>query len=125
MFEMGQPLHAFDADKLAQNGKIEITVRTSKAGEKFRTLAAKDVELEDGELVIASGAEERGVALAGVIGGANSEVDDKTVRIFLEAAEFHPVRVRKTGRRLATLTDAGYRFERGVDSGRVDWPSTA
>ncbi|MGZ3705553.1 MAG: phenylalanine--tRNA ligase subunit beta, partial [Bdellovibrionota bacterium] len=122
MFEMGQPLHAFDADKIkGSDGKIAVSVRAAKAGEKFKTLAAKDIELCDGDLVIAAGAEERGIALAGVIGGANSEVDDKTVSLFLEAAEFNPVRVRKTGRRLATLTDAGYRFERGVDSGRVDW----
>ncbi|MGZ3694010.1 MAG: phenylalanine--tRNA ligase subunit beta, partial [Bdellovibrionota bacterium] len=70
---------------------------------------------------IAAGADAHPVAIAGVIGGKNSEVDDSTVNIFLESAEFHPVRVRKTGRRLATLTDAGYRFERGVDSGRVAW----
>jgi phenylalanyl-tRNA synthetase beta chain len=122
MFEMGQPLHAFDADKLrGKADQISISVRTAEAGEKFRTLAEKDVELEAGDLVIASGKEKNGVALAGVIGGANSEVSDSTVNVFLESAEFHPVRVRKTGRRLATLTDAGYRFERGVDSGRVDW----
>jgi phenylalanyl-tRNA synthetase beta chain len=122
MFEMGQPLHAFDADKLkGKDGKVEITVRTAAAGEKFTTLAAKDVALEAGDLVIAAGKDKRAVALAGVIGGLNSEVDDKTVNVFLESAEFHPVHVRKTGRRLATLTDAGYRFERGVDSGRVDW----
>ncbi len=122
MMEMGQPLHAFDANKLmGQDKAIKITVREAKKGEKFETLAQKTVELEAGDLVIASGAEETAVALAGVIGGANSEVDDRTTNIFLESAEFHPVRVRKTGRRLATLTDAGYRFERGVDSGRVDW----
>jgi len=122
MFEMGQPLHAFDAHKLmGKESEIQITVRTAKAGEKFTTLAAKEVVLEEGDLLIASGSREQGVALAGVIGGANSEVDEKTTSIFLESAEFHPVRVRKTGRRLATLTDAGYRFERGVDSGRVDW----
>jgi phenylalanyl-tRNA synthetase beta chain len=122
MFEMGQPLHAFDAGKLMGKGsQIQISVRAAKAGEKFITLAAKEVPLEEGDLLIASGLEEKGVALAGVIGGANSEVDDNTTSIFLESAEFHPVRVRKTGRRLATLTDAGYRFERGVDSGRVKW----
>jgi phenylalanyl-tRNA synthetase beta chain len=122
MFEMGQPLHAFDADKLkGKDDKIAVTVRTSKKGEKFRTLADKEVELEEGELLIAAGKDEHGVALAGVMGGLNSEVDDKTVNVFLESAEFHPTRVRKTGRRLALLTDAGYRFERGVDSGRVEW----
>ncbi len=122
MLEMGQPLHAFDAGKLLGGGeKIEISVRVALAGEKFRTLAAKDVELVAGDLVIAAGKNESAVALAGVIGGANSEVDDKTVSIFLESAEFQPVRVRKTGRRMGILTDAGYRFERGVDSSRVDW----
>ena len=122
MMEMGQPLHAFDANKLMGKDKdIRITVRAAAKGEKFTTLAAKEITLEEGDLLIAAGADARGVALAGVIGGANSEVDDKTTNIFLESAEFHPVRVRKTGRRLATLTDAGYRFERGVDSGRVDW----
>lgn len=122
MFEMGQPLHAFDADKLrGGKGGIQISVRSAQAGEKFRTLADKEVDLLEGDLVIASGSEEKAVALAGVIGGLNSEVDDSTRNVFLESAEFHPVRVRKTGRRLATLTDAGYRFERGVDSGRVDW----
>lgn len=125
MMEMGQPLHAFDANKLmGKDKKIQVTVRPAKKGEKFKTLAQKDVELEEGDLLIAAGPEETGVALAGVIGGANSEVDDKTTTVFLESAEFHPVRVRKTGRRLATLTDAGYRFERGVDSGRVEWANT-
>lgn len=123
MFEMGQPLHAFDADKLVHVGnKIKISVRTAKEGEKFITLADKEVELKKEDLVISSGENgEKAVALAGVMGGKNSEVDDGTVNVLLEAAEFHPVHVRKTGRRLALLTDAGYRFERGVDSGRVDW----
>lgn len=119
MFEMGQPLHAFDADKLSKE-KISISVRAANKGEKFTTLADKTVELEAGDLLICSGPE-KAVALAGVIGGKNSEVDEQTKNIFLEAAEFHPVRVRKTGRRIATLTDAGYRFERGVDTGRVEW----
>jgi phenylalanyl-tRNA synthetase beta chain len=122
MLEMGQPLHAFDANKLMGSAKeISISVRKSKAKEAFTTLADKAVELEEGDLLIASGAEKIGVALAGVMGGKNSEVDDRTTNIFLEAAEFHPVRVRKTGRRLNLLTDAGYRFERGVDSGRIEW----
>ncbi|MGE3262794.1 MAG: phenylalanine--tRNA ligase subunit beta [Bacteriovoracia bacterium] len=122
MFEMGQPLHAFDADKLrAGKDSIAITVRDAAEGEKFKTLADKEVSLKAGDIVIAAGADAHAVALAGVIGGKNSEVDDSTTNIFLEAAEFHPVRVRKTGRRLATLTDAGYRFERGVDTGRIAW----
>jgi phenylalanyl-tRNA synthetase beta chain len=121
MFEMGQPLHAFDADRISSGNEIKVAVRKAKAGEKFRTLADKEVELEAHDLVIAAGAEQRAVALAGVMGGLNSEVHDGTTNVFLEAAEFHPVSVRKTGRRLNLLTDAGYRFERGVDSGRVEW----
>lgn len=119
MMEMGQPLHAFDADKLGKD--VQITVRHARAGETFETLTDKKVELAAGDLVIASGEDQRAVALAGVMGGKNSEVDDATQNIFLESAEFHAVSVRKTGRRLNLLTDAGYRFERGVDSGRVDW----
>ena len=120
MLEMGQPLHAFDAQKLGAKD-IQVSVREAKKGEVFHTLSDKKVELLEGDLLIAAGAERKGVALAGVMGGQNSEVGDGTTSIFLESAEFHPVRVRKTGRRLNLLTDAGYRFERGVDSGRIAW----
>ncbi len=119
MMEMGQPLHAFDADKLGKD--IKVSVRLAKAGETFVTLADKKVELLPTDLVIAAGDEKKAVALAGVMGGKNSEVDDHTTTVFLESAEFHSLSVRKTGRRLNLLTDAGYRFERGVDSGRLDW----
>lgn len=123
MFEMGQPLHAFDADRIKHAvNEIQITVRSAKAGEGFHSLSDKKVELAAGDLVIAAGKSgENAVALAGVMGGLNSEVHDGTVNVFLESAEFHPVSVRKTGRRLNLLTDAGYRFERGVDAGRVQW----
>ena len=122
MMEMGQPLHAFDADKLRGKEKeIEISIRAAKDGEDFETLSDKKLKLQAGDLLIAAGEEKRGVALAGVMGGKNSETDDQTKNIFLEAAEFQAVRVRKTGRRLALLTDAGYRYERGIDSGRVKW----
>jgi phenylalanyl-tRNA synthetase beta chain len=122
MMEMGQPLHAFDAAKLGAGEKtVKICVRHAKSGEKFTTLADKTVDLLPGDLVIAAGEKENAVALAGVMGGKNSEVDDSTTTVFLESAEFHPVQVRKTGRRLNLLTDAGYRFERGVDSGRIEW----
>ena len=120
MMEMGQPLHAFDADKLGKN-EIAVTVRAAKEGEDFETLTDKKVKLQDGDLLIAAGPDAHGVALAGVMGGKNSEVDNGPVNVFLEAAEFQPVRVRKTGRRLGLLTDAGYRYERGIDSGRVKW----
>lgn len=122
MMEMGQPLHAFDAKKLrGSEAGIQIYVRNAKEGEKFTTLADKEVELLASDIVIASGEKQIAVALAGVMGGKNSEVDEATTTVFLESAEFHPVKVRKTGRRLNLLTDAGYRFERGVDSGRIDW----
>lgn len=122
MMEMGQPLHAFDANKLMGSEKaIAVAVRPAKEGEEFETLSDKKVKLQEGDLLIAAGEKMQGVALAGVMGGKNSEVDDGTKNVFLESAEFHAVRVRKTGRRLALLTDAGYRFERGVDSGRIQW----
>jgi phenylalanyl-tRNA synthetase beta chain len=122
MMEMGQPLHAFDADKLIGKGKgIAVSICVAQEGEEFETLTEKKVKLQDGDLLIGAGDTARAVALAGVMGGKNSEVDDGTVNVFLESAEFHPVRVRKTGRRLGLLTDAGYRFERGVDSSRVKW----
>jgi phenylalanyl-tRNA synthetase beta chain len=122
MLEVGQPLHAFDASKLRGKEKgVKITVRKARTAERFVTLSDKTVELQPADLVIASGEKEEAVALAGVMGGKNSEVDEKTTDVFLESAEFHPVQVRKTGRRLGLLTDAGYRFERGVDSGRIDW----
>ncbi|RZA06522.1 MAG: phenylalanine--tRNA ligase subunit beta, partial [Proteobacteria bacterium] len=123
MMEMGQPLHAFDADKLTEKGekKLLVSVREAKGEEEFETLTDKKVKLVKGDLVIAAGEAGRPVALAGVMGGKNSEVEDATVNVFLESAEFHPVRVRKTGRRLGLLTDAAYRFERGVDSSRVKW----
>jgi phenylalanyl-tRNA synthetase beta chain len=122
MMEMGQPLHAFDADKLIGKGKdIAVSIGVAMEGEEFETLTEKKVTLKEGDLLIGSGDSARAVALAGVMGGKNSEVDDNTANVFLEAAEFNPVRVRKTGRRLGLLTDAGYRFERGVDSSRVKW----
>ncbi len=123
MFEMGQPLHAFDADRLTGSaGSPVITVRKAKEGENFLTLGDKQVVLKADDLVIASGSQgQEAVALAGVMGGKNSEVTDKTVNVLLEAADFDRISVRKTGRRLALLTDAGYRFERGVDAEKVTW----
>ncbi|MCO5141518.1 MAG: phenylalanine--tRNA ligase subunit beta [Oligoflexia bacterium] len=114
MWDMGQPMHAFDLDKLSSS---KVKIRYAQDKENFETLANKKVELESTDLVIAD--EKKAIALAGVIGGANSEVSDQTKNIFLECAEFSAVSVRKTGRRIATLTDAGYRFERGIDPNRV------
>jgi phenylalanyl-tRNA synthetase beta chain len=110
MLELGQPLHAFDLDRL--RGKT-IRVRAARAGEKLRTLDGQDRTLEASDLAIAddSGA----IALAGVMGGADSEVHEGTANVLLESAHFHPSRIRKTARRLGLHSEASYRFERSVD----------
>ncbi len=110
LFEMGQPLHAFDFDKIT--GK-QINVRLAKSGEKLVSLDGKERTLSPGMLVIADA--DRPVALAGVMGGANSEVTSQTVNILLESARFDPLSVRSTARALAMGSDSSYRFERGID----------
>ena len=110
LFEMGQPLHAFDLDKI-EGAKIE--VRRAKKGEKLVSIDSRERELTAEMLVIADGA--RPVALAGVMGGRDSEVSDGTKNILLESARFDPLSVRKTARSLAMGSDSSYRFERGID----------
>lgn len=110
LFELGQPLHAFDFDKLA--GK-QIIVRTAKPGEALKTLDGHERKLTPQTLVIADA--EKPVALAGVMGGESSEVTPATTNILLEAARFDPLSVRNTARRLALKSDSSYRFERGID----------
>ena len=110
MFEMGQPLHAFDHAKIA-GGKIN--VRRAAPGEKLISLDGKEHTLEPGMLVIAD--EESPVALAGIMGGLHSEVTAATTTVLLEAARFEPLVVRKTARALAMKSDSSYRFERGID----------
>ncbi len=109
MLEMGQPLHAFDMDRLAGPG---IVVRRSKAGEKFVTLDEMERLLEDDLLICDT---EKPVALAGVMGGLNSEVTEETVNVLLESACFDPSGIRRTSKRLGLTSEASYRFERGVD----------
>lgn len=114
MFELGQPLHAFDASTIAlADGKRSISVRTARPGERLTTLDGQDRELAEDTLVIAdpTGA----IALAGVMGGADTEVTDDTVDILLESACFAPASVGRTSRRLALFSEASQRFERGVD----------
>jgi phenylalanyl-tRNA synthetase beta chain len=111
MFEMGQPLHAFDFDKL--RGR-RIIVRESRTGEKIVSIDGHERVLSPGMLVIADA--ERPVAVAGVMGGLDSEVSDSTVNVLLESARFDPLSVRKTARALAMKSDSSYRFERGIDS---------
>lgn len=110
MLELGQPLHAFDLDQLAEG---RIVVRRASAEEKFTTLDGVERTLTDATLVIADG--EKAVALAGVMGGQNSEVSESTVNILLESAHFHPLAVRRASKALGLRTEASYRFERVVD----------
>ena len=110
LIELGQPLHAFDLDMLTGPA---IEVRTARPGEKIKTIDGKDRELRPDMLVIADA--ERPVAVAGVMGGAETEVNDNTKRILLESAWFAPTQVRRTSKALKTITESSYRFERGVD----------
>ena len=110
LLELGQPLHAFD---LAQVAGERIVVRRAVAGEPLATLDGQDHELSAADLVIADA--ERAIGLAGVMGGANSEVGDSTRDVLIESAHFSPECVRHTGRRLGIHSDAAYRFARGVD----------
>jgi phenylalanyl-tRNA synthetase beta chain len=110
LLELGQPLHAFD---LAQIQGGEIHVRAARLGEKLATLDGAERTLAAEDLVIADA--ERALAIAGVMGGAASEVRSDTRDVLIESAQFHPSRVRRTARRLGLHTDASYRFERGVD----------
>nr|WP_217446425.1 phenylalanine--tRNA ligase subunit beta [Myxococcus sp. CA040A] len=108
--EFGQPLHAFDLDKLAGQ---EIVVRGAKKGEKLTTLDGKERTLDQDELVICD--RDRPQALAGVMGGGDSEVTEKTTRLLLEAANFLGSGVRRAAKRHALHTEASHRFERGAD----------
>ncbi len=110
MFELGQPLHAFDADTLT-SGVVGIS--HAKDGEEFTTLDDVKRTLIPGDLMIRDGA--KGIALAGVMGGVDTEVTDKTTRVLLESASFKPILIRKTARRLGLHSEASHRFERGVD----------
>jgi len=110
LLETGQPMHAFDFDRI--NGKA-VNVRLASSGEKLETLDDKTRTLDSSMLVIADAAEP--VALAGVMGGLGTEVTDSTRTILLESAWFEPSSVRKTSRKAGLSTDSSYRFERGVD----------
>ncbi len=110
MLEYGQPLHAFDLD-LVQGG--EVIVRRARPGERIITLDGKDRILEGGDLVIADGV--RAIGIAGVMGGANSEITENTRRVLLESAYFEPRAILRTSRRLGLRTQASLRFEKGRD----------
>lgn len=115
LMETGQPLHAFDYDKLI-GGKI--IVRRARKGEKIITLDNVERTLDPSVLVIAD--ERRPVAIAGIMGGKDTEVTAKTKNILLESAYFNPVLIRCTSRKLALSSDSSYRFERGVDNNMVE-----
>jgi phenylalanyl-tRNA synthetase beta chain len=110
MLESGQPLHAFDYDLI--EGK-KIIVKDAKDTDKFTTLDTKERKLRDNILLICDGA--RPVALAGVMGGENSEIKENTKNVFIESAYFDPVLTRKSSKFLGLQTDSSYRFERGID----------
>ena len=111
LLEFGQPLHAFDFDRLRGG---EIVVRLPKSGERtFTTLDGVERDLDPETLLICDA--EGPVALAGVMGGLDSEVTGSTTRVLLESAYFNPRTIRRTGKRLGLSTEASYRFERGVD----------
>ena len=112
MLELGQPLHAFDADKLT----LPLVVRRARAGEKLTTLDDVERVLDPQDLVIADGeGGSRVLAIAGVMGGATSEVTETTTNVLIEAAHFHPVSVARSARRHKLPTESSKRFERGVD----------
>ncbi|GIW40681.1 MAG: phenylalanine--tRNA ligase beta subunit [Candidatus Binatia bacterium] len=112
MVELGQPLHAFDYDRLP---RPSIVVRYAGARSAFSGLDGREYVLEPEDLAITTG--EEIVALAGILGGLRTAIEPSTRRILLESAWFDPVRVRKTAKRLGLLTESSYRFERGVDIG--------
>lgn len=110
LHECGQPLHAFDLDKLTDN---KIVVKSTKSEITFTTLDSKERKLPINTLMICDG--KREVAIAGVMGGENSEITETTKNILIESAYFHPSSIRKTAKALGLSTDASYRFERGTD----------
>ena len=118
MMECGQPLHAFDLAKV-RGGRI--VVRRARDGETFRAINHKDYSLTSGMAVIADA--EGPVALAGVMGGAESEIAADTVDVLLESAQFAPLIVRAAARGLVLMSASSYRFERGPDPAAVEWAS--
>jgi phenylalanyl-tRNA synthetase beta chain len=118
MLECGQPLHAFDYDLLADH---TIVVRRAAAGETMATLDGAQRALTPEMLVIADA--RRPVALAGIMGGAGSEINDGTSKVLLESAYFAPPGIHRTSSRAGLATESSYRFERGIDVGAVEWAS--
>lgn len=124
MLETGQPLHAFDYHLLAKSdsGRPTIVVRRAAEGEKFRTLDNQERTLTGQMLLIAD--ETKAVALGGVMGGQNSEINLNTADVLIESAYFKPQNIRATSKKLGLRTESSYRFERGGDIGICDWASS-
>jgi phenylalanyl-tRNA synthetase beta chain len=123
LMETGHPLHAFDYHLIAKgkNSKPTIVVRCAKAGEKFKTLDNIERTLTKEMLLIAD--EQKGIALAGVMGGQNTEINDSTQDVLIESAYFLPTNIRRTSKALGLRSESSYRFERGADIGICDWAS--
>ena len=143
MLEVGQPLHAFDYHLISQSAvgilpvdqtkagnsgkmpesrsKPTIVIRRAKDGEKFKTLDEVERTLTNEMLLIADG--QKGIALAGVMGGANTEINDSTKDVLIESAYFKPTNIRRTSKTLGLRSESSYRFERGADIGICDWAS--
>jgi phenylalanyl-tRNA synthetase beta chain len=118
MMEAGQPSHAFDNDKI---GCQTIIVRKAENGEKLVSIDETKCDLNDSMLVIAD--EKIPVAMAGVMGGLDTEVSEVTTTVLLEVAHFEPVTIRTAARKLVLQSEASFRFERHVDTGNIDWVS--
>ncbi|GAB7256665.1 phenylalanine--tRNA ligase subunit beta [Polaribacter sp. OB-PA-B3] len=117
LHELGQPLHAFDAQKIKGN---KVLVKTLEEGTKFTTLDDVERELSSEDIMICD-ADSNPLCIAGVFGGSKSGVTENTTSIFLESAYFNPVSVRKTAKRHALNTDASFRFERGIDINMTEY----
>jgi phenylalanyl-tRNA synthetase beta chain len=123
MLEVGQPLHAFDyhlLDKEPDDVRT-VVIRRAYEGEKFTTLDGEEHALTPEMLLIAD--RQKGIALAGVMGGQNTEINEKTQDVLIESANFTPRNIRATSKKLGLRTDSSYRFERGADVGICDWAS--
>ncbi len=118
MMECGQPLHAFDYAKVRGQ---KIIVRPGNKGEKFTAIDHREYELNEQTITIADA--EGAIAIAGIMGGADSEITEQTTDVVIESAVFTPLAVRRTARRLRLHSPSSYRFERRVDPNGVDWAS--
>lgn len=118
MFEIGQPMHAFDLDKLSKDdGLAKIAVKNASAGESITTLDGKEIALDEDTLIISDG--KNPLAIAGIKGGKFAEIDNTTKNIVIESANFAPSPIRKTSRRLNILTDSSKRFENEISAEKV------